>query len=194
MDWYLVHTRRGCEQATAYRLEHSLQLEVYIAEITQYCRGALAAGAAVPRLPVSVGAGRADCRRTHRPHARLRPAGAPPRRPSHQPGGTGGPARCRGGASPPAPGRHRCPTPRRAAGPQPPSRITRPRHRSGAGPASNWRVPSPASLQRPPGSSCSCRSPAPMIQRKPAMKQDPPAPTVKRPRRTRGHGRRIHYG
>ena len=25
MDWYLVHTRRGCEQAAAYRLEHSLQ-------------------------------------------------------------------------------------------------------------------------------------------------------------------------
>ena len=41
MDWYLVHTRRGCEQAAAYHLEHSLQLEVYIAEAKQYKHGAL---------------------------------------------------------------------------------------------------------------------------------------------------------
>ena len=41
MDWYLVHTRRGCEQAAAYRLEHSLQLEVYTAEVMQFRHGAL---------------------------------------------------------------------------------------------------------------------------------------------------------
>lgn len=41
MDWYLVHTRRGCEQAAAYHLEHSLQLEVYTAEMMQYRHGTL---------------------------------------------------------------------------------------------------------------------------------------------------------
>ncbi|MFN8468336.1 MAG: transcription termination/antitermination NusG family protein [Caldilineaceae bacterium] len=40
MDWYLVHTRRGCEQVTARRLEYSLHLQVYTAEVIQYRHGA----------------------------------------------------------------------------------------------------------------------------------------------------------
>jgi hypothetical protein len=41
LDWYLVHTRRGCEQVTAHRLEYSLHLQVYTAEVIQHWHGAL---------------------------------------------------------------------------------------------------------------------------------------------------------
>ena len=35
MDWYVVHTWIGCEQLAACHLERDLQMEVYLAEVTQ---------------------------------------------------------------------------------------------------------------------------------------------------------------
>lgn len=165
MDWYLVHTRRGCEQAAAYHLEHSLQLEVYIAEAKQYKHGALqrvllfpgylfvtapsgglAGAERIERIDQVSGCGRLVRRRADRCTGQVAPAVLP--------GVLVEQLRYSLAAVDAA---------HDAAAPQwePLSRI-----RSGAGPVSNWRVPSPGFTQRPPGSHCSCRSPAQPLPRK----------------------------
>ncbi len=191
MDWYLVHTRRGCEQATAYRLEHSLQLEVYIAEVTQYCHGALqraplfpgylllsAPGdqSAVERIDQILGCGRLVRRHDHHltnpgapavlsgvvvAHLRQRLAAI------DAAGGLPGPTA-------PQPDRPAEPPQWRRAGFELEGALT-------------GLLTASARIEL-------------LLQAADAddsveatMKQEPPAPAVKRPRRTRGHGRTIHH-
>ncbi len=60
MDWYLVHTRRGYEQAAAHRLEQGLHLEVYVAEIVRCLHGSRRQAALFPGyLFLSASGGRA---------------------------------------------------------------------------------------------------------------------------------------
>ena len=188
MDWYLVHTRRGCEQAAAYHLEHSLQLEVYTAEVMQYRHGALQK---VPLFPgylfISAPDGRSaaveridhlsGCGRLVRRHDDHRTAQEVP---AVLPGVVVEQLRQRLAALEAA---HNPP------GSQP-------------GPAENtqWRRFTFA-LE---GALTGHLTAAARIELllhvagadEPAegsTENDPPAPAVKRPRRTRGHGRRIHY-
>lgn len=189
MDWYLVHTRRGCEQATAYRLEHSLQLEVYIAEVKQYRHGALqrvllfpgylfvaAPGggpAGVERIDQVSGCGRLVRRAPDRCTAQGLPAVLP--------GILVEQFRQRLAALNAA---HDAAAPQ----PEPPTENTQWR-RAGFELEGALTELQPAAarielLLQVAGAAA---------PEEDSTEHEPPPPAAKRPRRTRGHGRRIHY-
>ena len=196
MDWYLVHTRRGCEQAAAYHLEHSLQLEVYTAEVIQYRHGALqrvplfpgylfisaprGGSATVERIDRQPGCGRLV--RRHDDHRTAQAA------PAVLPGDLVEQLRQRLAAVDAAndpPGR------------LPPQAGAQPEH-----PAENtqWRRSAFALEGALTGLLTAAARIELLLQvagadepEEDSTENDPPAPAVKRPRRTRGHGRRIHY-